>query len=58
MKFSVVWSIYDGITLTSYQRHGRVTEEYREELLRAAIAYCRTFLPDVLPLRPPVDSAD
>jgi len=55
MKFSVVWSIYDGITQTSFQRHGRVTEAYHEEMLRAAIAYCRTFLPEVLPLRPPTD---
>jgi AcrR family transcriptional regulator len=58
MKFSVIWSIYDGVTLTSYQRHGGVTEAYHEEMLRAVIAYCRTFLPDVLPLRPPVDGAD
>lgn len=53
MKFSVILSIYDGITLTSYQRHGRVTEAYHEEMLRVIIAYCRTFLPEVLPLRPP-----
>lgn len=58
MKFSVIWSIYDGITLTSYQRHGCVTEAYHDEMLRAIIAYCRTFLPDVLPLRPPGDVAD
>lgn len=53
MKFAVIWSIYDGITMTSYQRHGCVTREFHDELLRAVLAYCRTFLPEVLPLRPP-----
>lgn len=53
LKFSVVLSIYDGVTLASYERHGCVTEEYKAEMLRAVIAYCKTFLPEVIPLRPP-----
>lgn len=53
LKFSVVLSIYDGVTLASYERHGCVTEEYKAELLRAVVAYCKTFLPDVIPLRRP-----
>jgi AcrR family transcriptional regulator len=53
LKFSVVLSIYDGVTLASYERHGCVTEEYRAELLRAVVAYCKTFLPEVIPLRQP-----
>lgn len=53
LKFSVVLSIYDGVTLASYERHGCVTEEYKAELLRAVVAYCKTFLPEVIPLRRP-----
>lgn len=52
-KFSVVLSIYDGVTLASYARHGCVTDDYKAEMLRAVIAYCKTFLPEVIPLRPP-----
>ena len=57
MKFSVVWSIYDGITLTSYQRHGCVTPEFHEEILRAVIAYCSTFLPKALRRRTGTNSS-
>lgn len=53
MKFSVVWSIYDAVTVASYERHGCVTPAYHHELLEALIGYCRTFLPEALPLRPP-----
>lgn len=53
LKFSVVLSIYDGVTLASYERHGCVTDEYKAEMLRAVVAYCKTFLPEVIPLRPP-----
>lgn len=52
-RFSVIWSIYDGVTMTSYLRHGYVTPEFHEELLAAVVAYGRTFLPEVLPVRPP-----
>lgn len=54
IKFSTLWSICDGITMTSYQRHGRVTPEFKQEMIEAALAYCRTFLPEVLPLRTPI----
>jgi len=57
LRFSVIWSINDGITLTSYLRHGFVTPEFHEEMLAAVVAYGRTFLPDVLPIRPPPDEA-
>lgn len=53
LKFSVVLSIYDGVTLASYERYGCVTDEYKAEMLRAVVAYCKTFLPEVIPLRPP-----
>lgn len=56
MKFSVISAIYDGITMRSYLRYGQVTREFQKELVEAVIAYGRTFLPDVLPLRPPATS--
>lgn len=48
IRFSVVWSIFDGITNTSYQRHGYVTPEFHDEAIRAVIAYSSTFLPKTL----------
>ncbi len=53
IKFSIIYAIYDGVTSASYQRHGSVTQEYRDGLISAVLAYCRTFLPEVIPLRPP-----
>lgn len=53
MKFTTMLGLYDGVWMTSYARHGTLTERYCNEALTAAIAYCRTFLPEVLPLRPP-----
>lgn len=55
VKFSVVISIYDGIWMTSYARHRRITEVFAREAIRAATAYCRSFLPEVLPRRPPAE---
>jgi AcrR family transcriptional regulator len=52
-KFSVVWSIFDGVTKTSYERHGKMTMEFHREQMEAIIGYCRTFLPEVIPLRSP-----
>jgi len=45
--------IYDGIWMTSYARHGRITRRLRQESELAGIAYCETFLPAVIPLRAP-----
>ena len=53
LKFTVLVGIYDGIWAASYARHGHISTAFRREALRAGIAYCRTFLPDVLPLREP-----
>jgi AcrR family transcriptional regulator len=53
IKFSIIYAIYDGVTSASYQRHGSVTQDYRDGLISAVLAYCRTFLPEVIPLRPP-----
>lgn len=54
LKFATVIAIQDGIWMLSYARHGHVTDSFRFEALAASVAYCRTFLPDVVPLRPVV----
>lgn len=51
IKFAALVGIYDGIWITSYARHLRITDEFAHESGRAAIAYCRTFLPDELARR-------
>jgi AcrR family transcriptional regulator len=53
IKFAVLIGIYDGIWMTSYARDGYIAEDFARETEMAAIAYCETFLPSVLPLRAP-----
>lgn len=53
LRFAAVVGIYDGVWAASYARYGKITEEFGREGLRAGVAYCRTFLPEVLPLREP-----
>ncbi len=53
-KFASLIGIYDGIWMTSYARHGMITPDYARETELAALAYCQTFLPTVIPLRDPV----
>ncbi len=53
VKFATMIGVFDGIWMTSYSRHGRITEQFAREAETAAIAYCGTFLPAVLPLRRP-----
>jgi AcrR family transcriptional regulator len=57
LKFSALIGIYDGVWMTSYAKHGRITEAFARETERAALAYCATFLPSTLPLRMP-DTAE
>ncbi len=52
-KFAALIGIYDGIWMTSYARHGRITSDFARESELAGIAYCETFLPAVIPLRAP-----
>jgi AcrR family transcriptional regulator len=52
-KFAALIGIYDGIWMTSYARHGLITTDFARESEIAGIAYCETFLPAVIPLRPP-----
>jgi AcrR family transcriptional regulator len=53
LKFAAMIGIYDGIWMTSYCRHGYITEAFAKEAEVAALAYCETFLPMVVPMRPP-----
>jgi AcrR family transcriptional regulator len=55
-KFAALIGIYDGIWMTSYARHGRITTDFARESEMAGIAYCQTFLPAVIPLRAPKDA--
>ena len=55
-KFAALIGIYDGIWMTSYARHGRITADFARESELAGIAYCETFLPAVIPLRAPAGS--
>ncbi|MEJ0065772.1 MAG: TetR/AcrR family transcriptional regulator [Caulobacteraceae bacterium] len=55
-KFAALIGIYDGIWMTSYARHGRITADFARETELAGIAYCETFLPAVIPLRAPAAS--
>ena len=52
-KFAVLIGIYDGIWMTSYARHGRITADFARESELAGLSYCETFLPAVIPLRAP-----
>lgn len=53
MKFSIVIAIFDGVWMTSYGRHSTITAAFAAEANRAALAYCRTFLPEVIAQRAP-----
>lgn len=53
LKSAALVGVYDGVWAASYTRHGRIVEEYAREGFRAGIAYCRTFLPEVIPFREP-----
>jgi AcrR family transcriptional regulator len=57
LRFTVLIGIYDGVWAASYAQHGYITEDYAREGLAAALAYCETFLPKVVPLRQPKTEA-
>lgn len=49
--------INDAIWTLSVHRHGVITDAYEEQARRAREAYCRTFLPEYLPLRAATEQA-
>ncbi len=50
-KIALAIAVVDGIHALSYARHGKITHQDAEEAVRAAIAYMRCFLPEVIPIR-------
>ena len=50
-RFAISISITDSVWALSYGLHGRITDEYAQEALRAGIAYYRTFLPEYIDRR-------
>lgn len=50
-RFTELLVINDAIWSLSVHRHGVITDAYEEQARRAREAYCRTFLPEYLPLR-------
>jgi hypothetical protein len=52
---ATVLAMSDGIWALSYSIHGRVTDAFVEESVRASVCYLRCFLPEVVPARlPPI----
>lgn len=47
-RFLVLLGVIDSVWALSYARHGQITPEYEREAEAAAVAYCRTFLPEYL----------
>lgn len=56
-RFTELLVINDALWALSVHRHGTITDAYEEQARRAREAYCRTFLPEYLPARPPDDVA-
>ncbi|MFT4266188.1 MAG: TetR/AcrR family transcriptional regulator [Xenophilus sp.] len=50
-KFLIMLTLVDAVWSLSFTKHRRITPQLAEEALSVAIAYCRTFLPEVLELR-------
>ncbi len=54
-RMATVLAMSDGIWALSYSIHGKVTDAYLEESIRASVCYLRCFLPEVIaPRLPPV----
>lgn len=50
-RLAIALAVSDGIWALSYSAHGRITDDYIVESVRAASVYLRCFLPEVLPAR-------
>jgi AcrR family transcriptional regulator len=50
-KFHIYLEIVDAVLALSFVKHGKVTDDYRQQAWRASTAYCRLFLPEVVELR-------
>ncbi|WP_219212413.1 TetR/AcrR family transcriptional regulator [Variovorax boronicumulans] len=47
-RVGVALAISDGVWALSYSAHGRITDDYVVESVRAAVSYLRCFMPEVL----------
>jgi AcrR family transcriptional regulator len=47
-RLAVALAISDGVWALSYSVHGRITDDYILESVRAAVAYLRCFMPEIL----------
>lgn len=56
-RFTELLVINDAIWTLSVHRHGTITDAYDKQARIASEAYCRTFLPEHLPLRAAADQA-
>lgn len=56
-KFHTNIQIVDAVLAISFVQNGAITEDYYEEALTVSVAYCRTFLPEHLELRPQIREA-
>lgn len=50
-KIAISFALGDGILSLSYSKHGRITNEYMTESIRASISYLRLYMPEYLDLR-------
>lgn len=55
--FFLALEIVDVLCTVSMIEHGRLTQAYRDECVRASLAYLRSYLPDELPRVKPVSAA-
>lgn len=51
-RFTEMLVINDALWALSVHRHGVITDAFEEQASRAREAFCRTFLPEYLPVRP------
>jgi AcrR family transcriptional regulator len=49
LRLAIAIGIMDGIWAISWSRHGRITQDFVNESIRASVAYLRCFLPEILP---------
>lgn len=49
--FHISTEIIDSVFAISFIKYGMITDEYRDQALAAAIAYCRLFLPETTELK-------
>ncbi|SNS45683.1 transcriptional regulator, TetR family [Tardiphaga sp. OK246] len=51
-RMATVLAMSDGIWALSYSIHGRITDAFVDESIRASVCYLRCFLPEIIPPAP------